>query len=57
MAVMERAIEAPAGVGHGDVVVSDGVRIHYMEAGAGVPVAPPRYNDEIASFVRANDPK
>jgi hypothetical protein len=56
MAVMERAIEAPA-VGHGDVVVSDGVRIHYMEAGAGVPVAPRHYIDEIASFVRAHDPK
>ena len=38
MAVMEREIEAPAGVRHGDLVVADGVRIHWMEAGAGVPV-------------------
>ena len=38
MAVMEADIEAPADVKHGDVVVSDGVRIHYMEAGAGTPV-------------------
>jgi pimeloyl-ACP methyl ester carboxylesterase len=38
MAVMEAEIEAPAGVKHGDVVVSDGVRIHYMEAGEGTPV-------------------
>jgi pimeloyl-ACP methyl ester carboxylesterase len=38
MAVMERGIEAPAGVKHGDLVVCDGVRIHWMEAGEGVPV-------------------
>jgi pimeloyl-ACP methyl ester carboxylesterase len=38
MAVMEREIEAPAGVTHGDLVVSDGVRIHWMEAGEGTPV-------------------
>jgi pimeloyl-ACP methyl ester carboxylesterase len=38
MTVMEAAIEAPSEVRHGDLVVSDGVRIHYMEAGAGVPV-------------------
>jgi pimeloyl-ACP methyl ester carboxylesterase len=38
MAVIERQIEAPADVKHGDLVVSDGVRIHWMEAGAGVPV-------------------
>jgi pimeloyl-ACP methyl ester carboxylesterase len=36
--VMDRPVEAPANVKHGDVVVSDGVRIHYMEAGAGTPV-------------------
>lgn len=29
---------APANTRHGDVAVSDGVRIHYMEAGAGIPV-------------------
>ncbi len=38
MAVMEAEIEAPASVRHTDVVVSDGVRIHVMEAGEGVPV-------------------
>src|SRR5580658_3539844 len=38
MSVTELQIEAPADVKHGDIVVSDGVRIHYMEAGAGVPV-------------------
>ena len=36
--VMERQVEAPANVKQGDVVVSDGVRIHYMEAGEGTPV-------------------
>ena len=46
MAVMEADVEAPAGVKHGDLTVSDGVRIHYQEAGegpavdAGVPAAP-----------------
>jgi pimeloyl-ACP methyl ester carboxylesterase len=30
--------EAPAEVRHSDIVVSDGVRIHVMEAGQGVPV-------------------
>ncbi|HLI66689.1 MAG TPA: alpha/beta fold hydrolase, partial [Caulobacteraceae bacterium] len=38
MAVEDLAIEAPADIKHGDVTVSDGVRIHYQEAGAGVPV-------------------
>jgi pimeloyl-ACP methyl ester carboxylesterase len=38
MTVMEAEIEAPAHVRQGDVTVSDGVRIHYMEAGEGVPV-------------------
>ncbi|HEV2362942.1 MAG TPA: alpha/beta fold hydrolase [Caulobacteraceae bacterium] len=38
MAVLEKTIEAPARITHGDLVVSDGVRIHWMEAGAGVPV-------------------
>ena len=38
MAVMEAEIQAPAGVKHGDFVVSDSVRIHWMEAGEGVPV-------------------
>src|SRR5579863_4559943 len=38
MSVTEVAIEAPAEIRHGDVVVSDGVRIHYQEAGAGIPV-------------------
>jgi pimeloyl-ACP methyl ester carboxylesterase len=38
MSVMEAEIEAPAGVRHGDFVVSDGLRIHWMEAGAGAPV-------------------
>src|SRR5579863_10308531 len=38
MAVLEADIEAPAHVKHGDLVVSDGVRIHYMEAGEGTPV-------------------
>jgi pimeloyl-ACP methyl ester carboxylesterase len=31
-------VRTPGNVKHGDVVVSDGVRIHYMEAGEGVPV-------------------
>ena len=38
MSVTELDIEAPAHIRHGDVTVSDGVRIHYQEAGAGVPV-------------------
>ena len=38
MSITEVEIEAPAGIRHGDVVVSDGVRIHYQEAGEGVPV-------------------
>ncbi|HZZ90260.1 MAG TPA: alpha/beta hydrolase, partial [Caulobacteraceae bacterium] len=38
MAVIERKIAAPADVRHGDLVVSDGVRIHWMEAGGGVPI-------------------
>ncbi|MGH6987198.1 MAG: alpha/beta fold hydrolase [Caulobacteraceae bacterium] len=38
MAVLEKPVEAPAEVKHGDLMVSDGVRIHWMEAGAGVPV-------------------
>ena len=38
MAVMEAEIEAPASVRHTDVTMSDGVRIHVMEAGEGVPV-------------------
>ena len=38
MAVLEKDIEAPADVKHGDLVVADGVRIHWMEAGEGVPV-------------------
>src|SRR5579871_6720668 len=38
MAVTELDIQAPANVIHGDLVVSDGVRIHWMEAGVGVPV-------------------
>jgi len=38
MAVMELEVEAPERVTQGDLVVSDGVRIHWMEAGAGVPV-------------------
>jgi pimeloyl-ACP methyl ester carboxylesterase len=38
MTVAEAEIEAPVEVRHGDHVVSDGVRIHYMEAGAGAPV-------------------
>jgi pimeloyl-ACP methyl ester carboxylesterase len=38
MAVMDAEIEAPANVTQGDFVVSDGVRIHWMEAGAGPPV-------------------
>lgn len=36
MSVMD--IEAPAQVRQGDLTVSDGVRIHWMEAGAGTPV-------------------
>lgn len=38
MSVTELDIEAPANIRHGDVIVSDGVRIHYQEAGEGVPV-------------------
>jgi pimeloyl-ACP methyl ester carboxylesterase len=38
MTVMELEAQAPANVTHGDLVVSDGVRIHWMEAGRGVPV-------------------
>jgi pimeloyl-ACP methyl ester carboxylesterase len=39
MSVMEsEAVEAPANVREGDLTVSDGVRIHWMEAGAGTPV-------------------
>lgn len=38
MTVMDAEIEAPAEVRQGDFVVSDGVRIHYMQAGSGVPV-------------------
>ena len=38
MAVLEKAVEAPAGVKHGDLAMADGVRIHWMEAGEGVPV-------------------
>ena len=38
MAVTELEVEAPANVKHGDLVVSDGVRIHWMEAGEGTPV-------------------
>ncbi|HEY3800800.1 MAG TPA: alpha/beta hydrolase [Caulobacteraceae bacterium] len=38
MSVTEVDIEAPANVKHGDFTVSDGVRIHWMEAGQGTPV-------------------
>jgi pimeloyl-ACP methyl ester carboxylesterase len=38
MAVAEADIEAPANVKHGDFTASDGVRIHWMEAGSGPPV-------------------
>jgi len=38
MAVMEVEAQAPTNVKHGDLVVSDGVRIHWMEAGEGTPV-------------------
>jgi pimeloyl-ACP methyl ester carboxylesterase len=38
MAVVEAEVAAPADVKQGDVIASDGVRIHYMEAGWGVPV-------------------
>jgi pimeloyl-ACP methyl ester carboxylesterase len=38
MAVTELDIEAPAQIRHGDITVSDGVRIHYQEAGEGVVV-------------------
>jgi pimeloyl-ACP methyl ester carboxylesterase len=38
MSVTELDIEAPANIRHGDVAVSDGVRIHYQEAGEGVAV-------------------
>jgi pimeloyl-ACP methyl ester carboxylesterase len=38
MAVLEKDIEAPANVKQGDLVVADGVRIHWMEAGEGTPV-------------------
>jgi pimeloyl-ACP methyl ester carboxylesterase len=38
MSVAELDIEAPANIRHGDVAVSDGVCIHYQEAGEGAPV-------------------
>jgi pimeloyl-ACP methyl ester carboxylesterase len=38
MAVAVLEVEAPANVKHGDLTVSDGVRIHWMEAGEGTPV-------------------
>ena len=38
MSVTELDIEAPANIRHGDVTASDGVRIHYQEAGEGAPV-------------------
>ena len=38
MSVRELEIEAPAQIRHGDVTVSDGVRIHYQEAGEGPAV-------------------
>jgi pimeloyl-ACP methyl ester carboxylesterase len=38
MAVLEKDVEAPAGVKHGDLKMRDGVRIHWMEAGEGAPV-------------------
>jgi len=38
MAVLEQDVEAPASVKHGDLTMADGVRIHWMEAGDGVPV-------------------
>jgi len=38
MAVLEQDVEAPANVKHGDLTMADGVRIHWMEAGDGVPV-------------------
>ncbi|HLK23231.1 MAG TPA: alpha/beta hydrolase [Caulobacteraceae bacterium] len=38
MSVTEVEIEAPDNIKHGDVTVSDGLRIHYQEAGAGIPV-------------------
>ncbi|HEY2709256.1 MAG TPA: alpha/beta hydrolase [Caulobacteraceae bacterium] len=38
MAVVEAEVGVPANVKHGDLTVSDGVRIHWMEAGEGVPV-------------------
>src|SRR5580658_6333346 len=38
MTVMEAEVQAPANVKHGDLTVSDGVRIHWMEAGEGTPV-------------------
>jgi pimeloyl-ACP methyl ester carboxylesterase len=38
MADSAGAARAPSDIKHGDVTVSDGVRIHYMEAGKGVPV-------------------
>lgn len=37
-AVIEADVQAPANVKHGDLAVSDGVRIHWMEAGEGTPV-------------------
>ena len=38
MADSAGAVRAPTNIKHGDVTVSDGVRIHYLEAGQGVPV-------------------
>jgi pimeloyl-ACP methyl ester carboxylesterase len=38
MAAIEQVIVAPDDVRHSDFVVSDGVRIHIMEAGQGTPV-------------------
>jgi pimeloyl-ACP methyl ester carboxylesterase len=38
MAVLEKDVEAPADVKHGDLAMADGVRIHWMEAGEGTPV-------------------
>jgi pimeloyl-ACP methyl ester carboxylesterase len=38
MAVLEKDLEAPTDVKHGDLAMADGVRIHWMEAGEGPPV-------------------
>ena len=38
MSVMEQTFVAPDDVRHSDFVVSDGVRLHIMQAGAGTPV-------------------